>query len=474
MTVGEGQGDARAPGTVTTTGTGQVAAGVIAAWLVITLTTYRATHGFSTIAVIAYLCLAIVVARQRRGVSTSNLRATVSLILVISSAGLLLHGNYGSQLPGASEFVAVAASMLCMLVSALLVLARRPAFDSAAVLLCVVTLVGLNGYIIASTTPSIDVWNFTNQAAAAFPHENFYGRAWSGVSPHPAPHVLTQGFPYLPMSVVLLAPFEWLTGDIRWGLLAGLLAAGLVVLHRHRGTDAALLVLLLWTTPGNLLMIENAWNETLLLALLLPALLCASRGRPILGTVLLILALATKQHVWVVLPVLAAWAPVGPRRAIQAAGGAALLCLPWLISNPTVFVHDTVWFHLEMAPREDATTLYILAMRLGWEPPSWLPVMLLMSCVAVIAYLVHRRRPGLSGISAAVALTLLIANLVNKQAFLNQYWLVAGLLLFAAPLDQAIAGRTDSRDNGTLSIWTSRFNAAGAAAPLPHYPHSSR
>ena len=428
-----------------------VSVALIAAWLVVTLTTYWAHHGFSTAAAIAYVFLTVVLAGQPRNVLVTNLRPVISTTLVISAVGLLLRGGYGSQLPAAAEFVTVATTTVCMLVVAVLVLVRRPAFDSAAIHLSVIMLLALNSYVIVTTTPSIDVWNFTNQAAAAFPHENFYGKAWSGVSPHPAPYVVTEGFPYLPMGVVLLAPFEWLTGDIRWGLLTCLLAAGLAVLHRHRGTDAALLALLLWTTPGNLLMIESAWNETILLALLLPALLCYSRGKSTLGTVLLVLALATKQHAWVILPVLAAWTAVGPRRAAQAACGAAILCLPWWISDLSAFLQDTVRFHIDMAPRPDATTLYIWALRLGWEPPFWLSATILAASVAVISYLVHRRQPGLSGISAALALTLLVANLVNKQAFLNQYWLVASLLLFAAPLDRAVTGRSASGPESTVS-----------------------
>jgi len=43
----------------------------------------------------------------------------------------------------------------------------------------------------------------------------------------------------------------------------------------------------------------------------------------------------------------------------------------------------------------------------------------------------RQRHTGLPRILYAAAAVLLVANLVNKQAFFNQYWLVAALVVIA-------------------------------------------
>jgi hypothetical protein len=50
---------------------------------------------------------------------------------------------------------------------------------------------------------------------------------------------------------------------------------------------------------------------------------------------------------------------------------------------------------------------------------------------------VHRRNPGVAELIRWCALTLLVANLVNKQAFYNQYWLVVALMVLSWALPQA-------------------------------------
>ncbi len=54
-------------------------------------------------------------------------------------------------------------------------------------------------------------------------------------------------------------------------------------------------------------------------------------------------------------------------------------------------------------------------------------------------WVVHRRRPGSAELLRWCALVLLVANLVNKQAFYNQYWLVVALVVtsWALPQDDA-------------------------------------
>ena len=58
--------------------------------------------------------------------------------------------------------------------------------------------------------------------------------------------------------------------------------------------------------------------------------------------------------------------------------------------------------------------------------------------------MVRRRQPDLPKLLRWLALMLLVANIVNKQAFYNQFWLVAALV--AASL--ASSASTSSARNG--------------------------
>jgi len=60
------------------------------------------------------------------------------------------------------------------------------------------------------------------------------------------------------------------------------------------------------------------------------------------------------------------------------------------------------------------------------------PALLLVTIPGAIALATKRQRhTGLPRILYAAAAVLLVANLVNKQAFFNQYWLVAALVVIA-------------------------------------------
>jgi hypothetical protein len=187
--------------------------------------------------------------------------------------------------------------------------------------------------------------------------------------------------------------------------------------------------------PGTTTQVEQAWTEPLLLGCLTGAVLAMARGRRghgLVAVLLLALALASKQHVWLLLPVLAAWPRFGPRRALAAAGTAAALVLPWVVIDPAAIWHDTVQLLVDFPPLRFADTLYIAVLNeWGVRLPFWLTGAAVLSTVTAVALTVRRRDPSAGALLRWCALVLLVANLVNKQAFYNQYWLVAGLVLLS-------------------------------------------
>src|SRR5947199_411805 len=82
---------------------------------------------------------------------------------------------------------------------------------------------------------------------------------------------------YRPWTTVLLAPFRWLTTDVRAGLLLATLITSWQVRRLAPAAPAALALLVL-IHPHWIFLIDQSWTEPLVLVLLTAALLAISRG----------------------------------------------------------------------------------------------------------------------------------------------------------------------------------------------------
>lgn len=299
----------------------------------------------------------------------------------------------------------------------------------------------------ADPAPRIDVWVTLQQASDALARgENFYAMSWTG-SPG-----IQDAFTYLPWTAVLLAPGRWLGGDVRWALLVWgvVVAAGLLALGGRRA-EAGGAVALLLLAPGTLTQLDQAWTEPLLLAGLVWWAVLVRRGRAWWAVLPLALACASKQHLAMLLPLLLVWRPFGWRRTLATGGLAGLLMAPWFVASPADFVHDTVALLVSFHPIRFANTLYLLALNeYGVTLPFWVTGLLVGGALTGAVWLVRRRQPPLAELLRWLAVVLFVANLVNKQAFYNQFWLVGGLLAasFAASAGEPVtpAGRVGPAD----------------------------
>jgi hypothetical protein len=320
--------------------------------------------------------------------------------------------------------------------------------------------------------PRIDVW-YTLQGAAdgLLTGQDLYRQVWVG------PPGTMAAFTYLPWTAVLLAPGRWLLSDVRWSLIAVTLCTALALVRfpgRVREAGPATVAMatmsnripvapaaaaaLLLTLPGTLTQVEQAWTEPLLLALLVAATAALHRGRTGWAVVWLALALASKQHVALLLPVLAAWPRFGLRRAVTAAVLAGGLMLPWFVADPAAMWHDTVTLLVSFPPLRFADTAYIAVLNSwGVQPPFWLTGAVVLGVITGTAWLVRRYDPEPDVVLRWCAVTLMVANLVNKQAFYNQYWLVAGLVLAAwATSTVSEPGRRSGTDGPATAAGTAR------------------
>jgi len=317
---------------------------------------------------------------------------------------------------------------------------------------------------LARPEPHIDVWAALQGSARSISEgTNFYTQRLVNTPPD---H-LQQGFPYLPGTALALYPFWLLFGDVRYGLIAALLATAVIVYLLAGPRRGLLLAPLVVLFPRMCFSIAESWTEPLLLFALAAMVLATRRGRPGLATAALAFALATKQYAVLVVPLAGWWRAFGWRRTAVAAGVAACVTVPWVAADTQAFLEGAVRYNLDEPPRPDALSLSGLAVRAGETVPVALAVATMLAATAVACARLPR---SAAGFALAAAFVLGAFDLVNKISFLNHWSLVLGLVLLA------LATRADEvaeQDHQVSPPFDTR-ETSGAVSPSSVLPRPRR
>lgn len=278
--------------------------------------------------------------------------------------------------------------------------------------------------IIAAPRPHIDVWYLLQDSTRGLAEgRNMYHQVW------PDSTGLYAVYPYLPITSVLLAPFRWLFGDVRYGLLLAALLASFATRRLAGAAVPALLPLLILLAPKSTFALQQSWTEPLLVAALAGMVLAMHSGHTRWAVAAFALALATKQHMVLLIPLAIWWPAFGLRRTAAAAAIAAALVAPWVVADPVAFFHDAVYANLALDVQTRSLGLPSLLVRHG------VTTSFLFTLAALVAAysLIRRRRlvANGSGFALAGALVFWTLDLTNKQAFFNHYTLPMALIVIA-------------------------------------------
>ncbi len=252
-----------------------------------------------------------------------------------------------------------------------------------------------------------------------------------GINPYSAEYPWPGSPFYPPLPMLLCLPARAADLDARLvNAVCDLVAAGALLAaawSRGRTLLGALLAAAYLHFPRVPLIMELAWYEPMLAALLGAGLLLARRGRWA-GYVLLGLATTGKQYAPLLLPSLLRTSPGRRRLVLTTAGCVLVVVLPFFVWGPQAFLEATFFWHLGLAIRYDSVTLQAAAGNL-FDLVLPRPV-LLGTALALIGALVWRT-PG-TGRSPApwLAATLLVFFLFHNQAFINYFYLCQYLMLF--------------------------------------------
>jgi len=309
--------------------------------------------------------------------------------------------------------------------------------------------IGLGVASLRWTPPQrVDVYLFQQDAAAALlhgtnpysiTHQNLYGRESSFFY---GPGVVKGGrvdfgFQYPPLSLLAVLP-AYLLGDLRYTYIAALLSMAALLARICLRPITLLAVILLLLSPVTFYVLSRGWTEPLVLFLLCWTCFAAARRSRWLP-VALGLFFASKQYTVLAVP-LAAFlvAPFSWRaylRLLAAAGiVAAAVTAPFAVWNFHDFWLGVVTWQLIQPFRPDALSFSVLAARMGL--PRISPILVIVAAEAATAWTLLRIRPRAVRFAGSLALVMLVFFCLNKQAFVNYYFLVIGAMLLAAVLHE--------------------------------------
>jgi hypothetical protein len=290
----------------------------------------------------------------------------------------------------------------------------------------------------------VDVYLFQQDAAAALlhgtnpysiTHQNLYARQSSFFY---GPGVVKDGrvdfgFQYPPLSLLAILP-GYLLGDLRYTYIAALLltAALLVRIRFNRMTLIAVALLLL--SPVTFYVLSRGWTEPLVLLMLCWTCLAALRRSRWLA-VALGLFFASKQYTVLAVPLVALLLPRFTWKVFLRLLAAGLLCAaavtaPFAVWNFHDFWRDLVTWQLIQPFRPDALSFSVLAARMGL--PRISQILVIIATAAATCWTLTRKARMKPAFAGSLSLVMLVFFSLNKQAFVNYYFLVSGATLLVA------------------------------------------
>ena len=291
----------------------------------------------------------------------------------------------------------------------------------------------------ASPQPFIDVFTVCTEAVNYLflgmnPYSQTYHDIYNGMYDYKALPV------YPPAALYWPAPFQFLLGDIRFSfILCDLITAGtFAYLTKNLPNKMLRLTPLLWLAfPVSLFVIEQSWND--LLVIMLTALLLTSiaKRRLMIAAFLLGCLLVSKQYSVFIFGLSAFYIERNWSRAefIKAMGlaltTAFILVAPLAFNDFNHFYQCVIAAFLNYKMRPDSLSLAALIQH---TTKLVVPNFVLFGG-GVIAFLISvlnllRSEKGqISTLTAGLCFTYSVVFLLGKQAFCNYYYFVAALLL---------------------------------------------
>ncbi len=287
--------------------------------------------------------------------------------------------------------------------------------------------------------PGIDVFNFQTTGSWALAHglnpytfryHNIYpaGTPFYGAGVVDAQGMLTVGFPYPPLSLLMVMPGQLMGGDVRYALVIAMGLSAILMSAARPGRLGALSAAVFLLTPRAIYVLDLAWTEPLLVLTFSLTMFCACRWPKALPWCLGIY-LSTKQYAVLAIPLVPllldgpSWGKSFRDVMAKALLVVAATNLPFFIWNAHAFFRSLVEFQLLQPFRLDALSYLVFVYNRtgGLKLPMWISLVPLSGAIGLALW---RSVRSPAGFAAGVTLVHLAFFAFNKQAFCNYYYFV--------------------------------------------------
>lgn len=286
----------------------------------------------------------------------------------------------------------------------------------------------------SSPSPYIDVFDYLKYGALGFlqgqnPYSMTYTKLYTNFT--------SNYYGYLPGMLFLTLPFVALTHDPRYTFAASEIIIALLILNFSKNHKSRYIhALLFLNNPVSLYLLEQSYTESLILLLFIFAAWLFVKKKNILMSLILGFAAATKQYVFLTVPVFfLLFKSIRQKLAILCITlvAAFFVILPFYLWNQTDFLSDAVFLQGQFTPRYEGLSFFSLLYRFGFPFNMTVSSVIIGICI-IFVYI--QKRVDLSKLFYLLSFLFLIFFFFNKWAFINYYYLVAQLLLVGGILGE--------------------------------------
>jgi hypothetical protein len=257
------------------------------------------------------------------------------------------------------------------------------------------------------------------------------------------------GYPYMPLSAIFSIP-GYLLGDIRLANAFAIIGIAFCLAYARPSVTSQLAATVFLLFPSTLLMLIMSWTEPVALFFLAATVFCSFRAPKWLFLALGCL-IASKQYTLFLLPLLplvfpdkAKWRPL----LWQSLGVAALLTVPMALWDIDGFYRSVVQMQFKQPFRRDSLSYFVTVLRAGG--PQLSPLLGFAALIAGLSFGALKAPRTAAGWLTAGAVAYLGFFALNKQAFVNYYFWVFGLLITAVAVALPSHETSGEGVNGTV------------------------
>jgi len=384
-------------------------------------------HPTAVMMIVAAGVLVGVALRGRRCIDARWLLAPIGLVLIDGAFAALPPPDLQHAAPALTLVPLVA----LVLAATYLVPVRTQLATARFVVLCLLVVWLAIDIFSSSPHPHIDVFDMQTQGADVLMH---------GRDPYATVIVadsndgsLEVPYTYPPVQLVVTTLARAATGDVRFAMVLMLILAAVGARMALRDGDPLLrdsVALIVLAGPITAFVLDQAWVDIVPLGFAGAAAWAWSSGKRTAAAVLFGLAFASKQPLVIGFPLLLLLPGFGRKQLAVALGVAVAITLPFFAWGPGDFLRGTVEYFVRLAPRSDALTVSnLVKLRFGHAPGELLGA---ASALLICAAVWKRVERSLATLFVLLTVALLCFFATGKIAFMNYYYLLAGLAAIAA------------------------------------------